>query len=127
MIATIDTIINELAKGATISTALSTVYTKRKVTIRYKKQWFDIDVRDLHMDSRITNALMRQHLRTLNDVMDFIEDDHKPIDIRNLGVASGKKLMEVILDYAWTCMSEKEKAEFLIDAVVMNERYLKAE
>ena len=126
MTATIDTIINELAKGNKISAALSTVYTKRKVSFHYKKQWFDIDVRDLKMDSRITNALMRQHLRTLNDIMDFIEDDHKPIDIKNLGVASGKKLMETILDYAWDCMSDKEKAEFLIDVVVMNERYLKA-
>jgi DNA-directed RNA polymerase alpha subunit len=126
MTATIDTIINELAKGVTISTALSTVYTKRKVTIPYKKQWFDIDVRDLGLDSRSSNALKRAHLDTLNDLMAYIEDDHKPIDIRNLGVGSGKKLMEKILDYAWTCMDDKEKAEFLIDAVVMNEQYLRA-
>ena len=67
----------------------------------------------MNLDSRVTNALMRSHLKTLNDVMDFIEEGNKPIDIRNLGVVSGKTLMETILDYAWDCMDVKEKAEFL--------------
>lgn len=122
----IDRIINELANGANLSYALSTVYTKRKVVIPYEKKWFNVDIRDMNLDSRVTNALMRSHLKTLNDVMDFIEEGNKPIDIRNLGVVSGKTLMETILDYAWDCMDVKEKAEFLIDIVVRNERYLKA-
>lgn len=127
MLTTIDRIINELSNGNTLSAALATIYTKRKVSIPYKKQWFDVDVRDIHMEPRIVNSLMRAKLTTLNKLMDYIEDDHKPVDIRNLGFSSAKRMMEVILDYAWSCMNDKEKAEFLIDIVVMNERYLKAE
>ena len=124
---TIDRIINELATGTPISEALSTVYTKRKLYIPYKEEWFNIDVRDMDVDNRIINCLMRSKLRTLNDMMEFISDgEHKVIDIKNMGVISGMKLMEYILDYTWDHMDVKERAEFLIDVVVTNERYLKA-
>lgn len=126
MMNTIDTIINELASGKKLSAALFNVYSKRRISIPYSSKWFDISIRDLSLNSRITNALLRQHLQTLNDIVDFIERGNKITDVRNLGVNSCYELMEAILDYAWSCMSTTEQAEFLIDIVTRNERYLKA-
>lgn len=125
MTKTIDAIINELATGKGLSKALSAVYSKRKVSIPYNTELFDVDVRELGMSNRTTNALMRTKLTTINKLLAFIEE-HKLTDIRNLGVTSAEELMETILDYAWDNMTTSEKADFLIDIVVRNERYLKA-
>ena len=125
MTATIDTIINELAKGTKLSSALQTVYTKRKVSIPYKKEWFDADVRDLKMSTRTTCALIRAHIVTINDLMDYISFSSIK-EIRNIGTYSCVEIMEKILDHAWECMNEKEKAEFLIDIVARNQHHLKS-
>ena len=123
---TIDIITNELVSGKTISEALFNVYSKRNVTFSYNPKWFDVDVRNLNMSSRIVNALMRAHLCTLNDVIKFVEDGHGLTEIRAMGVDSCYKLMETILDCAWDHMNTKERAEFLIDVTSRNEQYLKA-
>lgn len=123
---TIDTIMNELASGKKLSEALFNVYRKRNVAIPYSQKLFDVDVRDLGMNTRVVNALMRSHLFTLNDVVKFIEQGHKLSEVRTMGDGSCVNLMETILDYAWDHMDTEERAEFLIDTVVRNEGYLKA-
>lgn len=126
MMNTIDRITNELAAGKKISEALSTIYSKRRVSIPCSKsERFEVDVRELGMSNRTTNALMRAKLRTLNDIIDYVHL-YKITDVRNMGTSSCVEIMETILNYAWDKMSDKEKAEFLIDTVVRNERYLKA-
>jgi DNA-directed RNA polymerase alpha subunit len=125
MMNTIDRITNELATGKKISEALATIYSKRNVVVPYNSEWFDVDVRELKMTTRTINGLMRTRLRTINDIMEYVQS-HKISEMRNMGISSCQEIMETILDYAWTKMSEREKAEFLIDTVVRNERYLKA-
>ena len=122
----IDIITNELVSGKTISEALFNVYSKRNVAFSYNPKWFDVDVRNLGMNSRIVNALMRAHLRTINDIIKFVEDEHRLTEIRAMGVDSCYKLMETILDYAWDHMNIEERAEFLLDVTERNEQYLKA-
>lgn len=122
---TIDTIMNELASGKKFSEALFNIYSKRNVAIPYSTKMFDVDVRELGMNSRVVNALMRAHLFTLNDVMKFIEQGHNLSEVRTMGEASCVSLMETILDYAWDHMNTEERARFLIDTAERNERYLK--
>lgn len=124
MMNTIDRIVNELAAGKKISEALSTIYSKRRVSIPYNNAWFNVYVTDMGMTSRTTNGLMRAHLKTARDVLDYAEDN-KISEIRNIGASSCIEIMETMLNYAWDKMSDKEKAEFLVDTVIRNERYLK--
>jgi DNA-directed RNA polymerase alpha subunit len=125
MMNAIDRIVNELAAGKKISEALSTIYSKRRLSIPYKDEWFNVYVTDIGMTNRTTNCLMRAHLKTIRDVVNYVEFN-KISDVRNMGTASCIEIMETILNYAWDKMSDKEKAEFLVDTVVRNERYLKA-
>ena len=122
---TIDIILNELACGSTISEALTNVYSKRHVVLPYNSKWFNTDVRKLDMNSRIINALMRAHLRTINDIIKFVENGNRITDIRAMGTESCGKLMEIILDHAWERMDVNERAEFLLDVVERNEVHLK--
>ena len=121
---TLDIIINELASGKKLSKALSAVYSKRKVSIPYDEELFSVDVRELGMSNRATNALMRAKLTTINQLIMFVED-RKITDIRNLGISSCEEIMETILDYAWDNMDTSKKANFLMDVMVRNAKYLK--
>lgn len=120
----LDAIVNELAAGKKISEALSTVYTKRNVAIRFNADDTIINIRDLHLSGRVTNALIRTRLKTLGDVFAYIETE-KITRIQNFGRTSCIELCETILDYCFDHMSMKEKEEFLIDTVIRNECYLK--
>ena len=65
-----DAIVNELANGKTISEALKRVYSKRNVNILYNSQWLNVEIQDLNMSNRATNAILRNRLRTLNEVVE---------------------------------------------------------
>jgi hypothetical protein len=124
---TIDRIINELVTGKKISAALSAVYTKRNIALVCSDKWMDMDVRQLDgVNVRIINSLMRAHLCTVGDIVKYIEDGNKLSDVRSMGADSCGKIMEIILDYAWSRMSVEEKAAFLLDTATRNERYLRA-
>ena len=126
MMNTIDRITNELAAGKKISEALSTIYSKRNVSIPCSKsERFEVDVRELGMSNRTTNALLRAKLKTINDIIGYV-NLYKITDVRNMGTSCCIEIMEAILDYAWEQMSIEEKVAFLIQTVVKNERYLKA-
>ena len=120
----LDAIVNELAAGKKISEALSAVYTKRNVAIRFNADEAIIDVRNLGLSNRGANALVRSRLKTLGAVLTYMETD-KITELRNFGHTSCIELCEAILDYYFDRMSMREKEEFLIDTVIRNECYLK--
>lgn len=118
-----DAIVNELANGKTISDALKTVFTKRKVRVPYNAKTFDVSVESLHMSRRTTNVLMRNKMHTLGHVVKYCENE----SIRSLKGAGRDTIvetMETILNYAWDHMTEEERVEFLIDTVNLNEEYM---
>ena len=119
-----DAIVNELANGKTISEALKRVYSKRNVNILYNSQWLNVEIQDLNMSNRATNAILRNRLRTLNEVVECNEE--KPIkSLRGCGKDVCTELFETILNYCWNCMNEKEREAFLIDTVERNHIFLK--
>lgn len=120
----IRTIINELDHGKTISDALKVVYTKRNVCVPYVDDVFDIDIRDLGMSGRTTNALLRNHVRTINDAIQM--NAEKPLkEMRGVASGSCTEFFETILNYSFDCMSADAKALFLIDVVERNRIYLR--
>lgn len=121
-----DLIVSKMAEGDKLSRALKLVYNKRNVCIPYNENNFDVDLRNLKMTSRATNALLRAGLRTLEDVIKYC-NNHKITDITNLGGGSGIEIFEAILDYSWMCMSKNERTSFLIDTVKRNQNYIRTE
>lgn len=123
---TMDMIVNLLAKHQKISKALGCVYDKRNLIIPYDEKWYQIHVTDLDMTNRTTNALMRAHLTTVQDIIDYCEKSTIK-DIKTFGQSSGVELLETILDICWDNMTEQQRVDFLIDTVERNERHLRKE
>lgn len=121
-----DIIVSKMAEGAKLSKALKLVYNKRNVFVPYIEDNMDIDIRNLGMTSRTTNALLRNGIRTITDIIDFCTEQ-KITKVKNLGVSSGIKVFETILDYCWDHMNNDERTNFLIDTVERNSEHIREE
>ena len=121
---TIDRILNELKEGKTISKALGAVYEKRIVYIPFNDADLDVEIYKLKMPNRTTNALMRNRLKTIGDIVEYADNNRDGLrDIQNLGKTSIIDLMERVLDYCWDHMSVRERAELLLDLVERNKEF----
>ena len=121
---TMNIIVDLMKHGTSISTALKRVYSKRNFAIPYNDEMLNVDVRKIGMTARTTNALMREHLYTINDIVKYCQDD-KITTIKNLGRSSGVEIFEKILDYCWGHMNNDERTNFLIDTVERNETFIR--
>ncbi len=121
-----DMIVSLLAKHKKISKALRYVYEKRHIILPYNKKWCQINVVDLGMSNRTTNALMRAHLTTMQDVIDYCQESALK-DIKTFGQSAGVELLETILDVCWDNMTEQQRVDFLIDTVERNQYNLRKE
>ena len=119
-------IVDKMVRGKTLSEALKDVYTKRSVSIPYDDDMLTVSVRNLHMSSRTTNALMRSHLVTLGEVVNLC-NQQKITDVKAMGVSGGTELFESILNYLWGEMTEDEQLNFLIDIVAKNSKHIRKE
>lgn len=123
---TMDLIVSKMARGKTLSKALHDVYTKRNVAIPYHEEWLECNLTSLKMSMRTTQALLRNKMTTINDVVNYTKEN-KITKLLTLGRISAIELFESILDYCWNHMSQKEKDRFLIDTVERNSENLRAE
>jgi hypothetical protein len=121
-----DTIVNEMIEGKTLSEALKSVYVKRKVRIPYDEKTSDVPITSLNMSNRTTNALLRNNIRSIYDAVKFC-GKHKITEAKTLGYNCGVELFESILDYYWGNMSNDERATFLIDTVERNSSNIRVE
>lgn len=121
-----DIIVSKMASGKSLTDALKDVYTKRRVSISYNEDMMTVSIYNLRMSSRVTNALMRAHLTTLGEVIEFC-DQQKITNVKTLGVNGGTEVFEAILNYLWTEMTEDEQMDFLIDVVERNDKNLRSE
>ena len=119
-------VVDKLSHGKTISKALKTVYTKRDVAIPQNEELNNIKVMDLPISSLAKNALMRNRLTTLGEVIEYASKNSIK-NLKGFGALSGVELFETILDLHWDHMTRKEQTDFLIDTVVRNEDYIKPE
>ena len=122
---TLNLIVSKMQQGKTLSKALHDVCTKRNVAIPYEEEWLDYKLVSLKMSTRTTNALLRNKLETIRDVVSFTATN-KITNLQTFGRVSSIELFEAILDYCWKQMSQKQKDEFIIDVVIRNSDNLKA-
>lgn len=123
---TMDLIVSKMQHGKTLSAAMHDVYTKRNVVIPYHEEWFECKITSLKMSMRTTQALLRNKMETIGDIVNYTEE-HKITNLQTFGRVSAMELFSSILDYCWGHMSQKEKDRFLIDAVQRNSENLRHE
>lgn len=116
-------IVDKVVDGEKLSRALKSIYSKRNIRIPCGNSDLDVSVLNLGLSKRSENALMRNKLTTINDVIKFC-NERKITEIVNLGKNSGVEIFEAILDYRWAHMSNDERVNFLIDIVERNQDYI---
>ena len=119
-------IVDELANGETIASALKAVYEKRSVAFAFDAKQFDMPIEELHISTRTRNALRRSHIDTVNDAIEFATTKGI-MNLRTFGKSCGIELFEGILNYCWMNMNQTERTEFLLDVVERNEENIHAE
>ena len=123
---TLDLIVSKMAHGKTLSKALHEVYTKRNVAIPYREEMLDCKLTSLKMSMRTTQALLRNKMETIGDVVKYTKEN-KITNLQTFGRVSAIELFESILDYCWKHMSQNEKDTFIIDTVQRNSDNLRTE
>ena len=90
-----------------------------KVRIAFSRSVCDMNIDDLQLSVRSMNALKRQHIFTVEQVIDAIAN-HELIRIRNLGKKSLNEIKTTILDLGFQQLSANERLRFFEDLITLN-------
>ena len=120
-----DVIVDKMTGGMSLAKALGFVYSKRRVCIPCKDEYYAAFLMDVKMSRRPINSLLRAKMRKIGDVIEFCKEK-KITDIPGIGIDSGIEVFESILNYCWDHMSNDERTDFLIDTVERNSGYVRA-
>lgn len=102
-----------MANGMTISKALAEVYKTRNVQIPFRKCDLYIPVENVGFCNRAINRFKEHNLKTVAQVVDYIGNNGYK-SFKSFGVATAIDVSERLLDLAWSKLSKKERAEFLL-------------
>ena len=90
-----------------------------KVCIAFSRAVCDMNIDELQLSVRSMNALKRQHIFTMEQVIDAIASNEL-IRIRNLGKKSLNEIKTTILDLGFQHLSENEKLCFFENLITLN-------
>lgn len=90
-----------------------------KVRIAFSRTVCDMNIDELQLSVRSMNALKRQHIFTVEQVIDAIANNEL-IRIRNLGKKSMSEIKTTILDLGFQHLSEQEKSCFFQNIIDLN-------
>lgn len=90
-----------------------------KVRIAFSRSVCDMNIDDLQLSVRSMNALKRQHIFTVEQVINAIAN-HELIRIRNLGKKSLNEIKTTILDLGFLHLSANEKLSFFENLISLN-------
>lgn len=90
-----------------------------RVSIAYSKSVCAMSIDDLDLSVRSSNALKRQHIFTVEEVIDAIANNEL-IRIRNLGKKSMNEIKTTILDLGFQHLNENEKIRFFDKLITLN-------
>ena len=116
----INTTMELMAQGKTISQALKEVYQTRHVFIPFNEKDMELPIKALNFNARSINCFEKIGLKTVLDVINYF-NKYEWNSIDRFGRGSATDVFEKILDYAWTKLNTKEQAEFLIKVDEDNE------
>ena len=90
-----------------------------KVRIAFTRAVCDMSIDELPLSVRSMNALKRQHIFTVEQVIDAIANNEL-IRIRNLGKKSMCEIKTTILDLGFQDLTENEKLRFFETLLTLN-------
>lgn len=112
-------IIKTLEEGKTIAQTIRLIFKNPSVAIPFSNNMLDTSVTELEISVRTHNALLRNHIYTISDVIEF-NKRNGITKAKGLGKGSAIDLFESILNWCWMQMTNDERMNFLIDTIERN-------
>ena len=112
-------IIKTLEEGKTIAQTIRLILKNPSVAIPFSNNMLDTSVTELKISVRTHNALLRNHIYTISDIIEF-NKRNGITKAKGLGKGSAIDLFESILNWCSTQMTNDEQINFLIDTIERN-------
>ena len=102
-----------------LNTVLMTVAVNGEVTYPFleKESIRSVSVENLNLDTRSSNALKRNHIKTIGELLDRVEELK---DIRGLGAKSKGNIMYNLCAFQYNQLNAEKKIKYLLKIVEMN-------
>lgn len=105
-------------------TAIKSIFgVGAKMQIPFSESACDTEITALDLSVRSTNCLMRAGLKTVEQVIDAIQNDSL-LKIRNLWIKSLAEIRAVICQFGYTQLNEKSRKQFIGNLIELNNHKL---
>ena len=108
----IEKVMNFVASGSTISSAILQTYSTSKIRFRLNDKICNMSIVDANLDRKLKNGLLRNRITTYGEFINAISNKQP---IRGMGKISLKRIFCQIVNTAWNNMDINERALFLLD------------
>lgn len=108
----IEKVMNLVASGSTISSAILQTYSTLKIRFLLNDKICNMSIVDTNLDGKLKNGLLRNRITTYGEFINAISNKSA---IRGMGKISLKRIFCQIINTAWDNMDINERALFLLD------------
>lgn len=98
-----------------------TEFTSIKFTIYMSEKLMESEVEALDLSVRSANCLKRAGFKTIGDLVNRIDGSEDLRKIRCCGAKSVAEIMDHLLDFQYSIMSEPKRKKFIRDLVARND------
>ena len=116
---TIEEIYNSIEALGLIPTINKMFGKGAKLQIPYSESACNTEITALNLSVRSTNCLMRAGIKTVEQVIEAIQDNSL-LRIRNLGYKSLAEIRAAICQFGYTQLSEKARKHFIENLIELN-------
>ena len=94
--------------------------TRLRFPVYLGKSLTEAPLEDLELSVRSYNCLKRAGMQTVGDVVERINGRTDLLKIRNLGMRSADEIMQAIMEYQYSILSDGRKARYLKRVAELN-------
>ena len=94
--------------------------TRLRFSVYLSKELTEAPLEDLELSVRSYNCLKRAGMQTVGDVVERINGRTDLLKIRNLGMRSADEIMEAIMVYQYSLLSDERKVRYLKRVAELN-------
>lgn len=110
----IDAIMEAINSYGMVRTVHQVFGNKVRLKIGYSAKCCATTLDDLQLSQRAYNCLRRAGIHTVGSIIEAIQKEEL-FKVRCLGAKTYKEIRIIVLEYGFSCMSDKEKRNFLKD------------
>ena len=84
--------------------------------------FLETPLEELELSVRSYNCLRRAGIRSVGDIVDSIDNRNDLLQIRNLGMKSANEIMNALMEYQYSLLSDEGKKKYLVRIAELNRK-----